>query len=242
MEADISLLDLILKASLIVKLVMLVLLLASIYSWAIIFQKWKFMKQVVLDINAFEKRFWSGLQLEQLYQAVNRRSQNVSLLEQVFLGGYQEFRYLYEYPNLPVNSGLESAQRGMQANLNRQVAALESRLPMLATIGSTSPYIGLFGTVWGIMGAFQSLGNVQHATLAMVAPGIAEALIATAMGLFAAIPAVIAYNRFSSQVEQQIGHCESFMDEFMGLLERQAHLQRGNQGNYENKTARPFEE
>lgn len=226
MPSEISLLDLIFRASPIVKVIMLLLLAASIYSWTIIFQKWKFLKQVGNDVQGFERRFWSGLELDQLYQNISRRNHKQTLLEQIFGGGYQEFLHLYEHAQLPIDSGLESAQRSMRATLNRQLSMLEERLPVLATIGSTSPYVGLFGTVWGIMGAFQSLGTTQHATLAMVAPGIAEALVATAMGLFAAIPAVIAYNRFSTQVENQIGRCESFIDELMGLLERQAHLQR----------------
>ena len=226
MPSEISLLDLLLRASFLVQFVMLLLLAASLYSWTVIFQKWRLLRQVDQASRAFEKRFWSGLDLDQFFRSVTRRGHEQTLSEQVFAGGYQEFRHLYEYPELPVESGLESTERNMRATLSRHLEILDRQLPALATIGSTSPYIGLFGTVWGIMSAFQALGNVQQATLAMVAPGIAEALVATAMGLFAAIPAVIAYNRFSSGVERYISRHETFIDDLMGILERQAHLHR----------------
>ena len=159
-------------------------------------------------------------------------------MEEVFVSGYREFRHLYESPGVGILVALDSAQRGIRAGLNRTVDAMEQQIGLLATIGSISPYVGLFGTVWGIMNAFQGLASAKQATLAMVAPGIAEALIATALGLFAAIPAVIAYNRFSQQIDHFTSRYESFSEEFMGILQRQANRDRSDPDTSKIRAAR----
>ncbi len=221
MSTDLSLITLIADASILVQLVMLVLLLASVISWFIIFQKNKLLKNVASDASRFEDQFWSGGDLSELYTTLSRRRLDREGMEKVFETGFAEFARSYKTTDDPAFM-MASIQRSMKVVLSREEDKLESNLSLLATIGSTSPYVGLFGTVWGIMNSFTALGAVQNASLNMVAPGIAEALIATAMGLFAAIPAVIAYNRYSDQVERLIGRYENFMEEFTTVLQRQS--------------------
>ena len=225
-SSDLSILTLITNASLLVQLVMLLLLLVSIFAWTVIFNKWKVLKAARSATTTFEDRFWSGGDLNRLYDQVNS-SGEASGLERIFAAGFKEFVRLRKQGDAEPMAVIEGAQRMMRVKLNREADALEENLQFLATVGSTSPYVGLFGTVWGIMNSFHALGNVQQATLAMVAPGIAEALIATAMGLFAAIPAVIAYNRFRTDTERLVNNYDNFVDEFTSILQRQAHGDKG---------------
>lgn len=220
MSADLSIVSLIAEASLLVKLVMLTLLLISFYSWFLIFKKRAELAMAKHEADSFEDKFWSGNELNRLYEDISSRPHNIGGMEGIFEVGFKEFVRLKKNSNSH-DFVLEGSQRVMRISLAREVDQLETSLPFLATAGSTSPYIGLFGTVWGIMNSFVALGNVQHATLAMVAPGIAEALIATAMGLFAAIPAVIAYNRYSHEVERLINRYDTFLEEFSSILQRQ---------------------
>ncbi len=222
MTADLSLTHLILNASLVVQLVMLLLLVVSLASWTMIFMKRGVLKEARRAADEFEQRFWSGEDLNALYNQVARRRE-LSGLEAVFEPGFKEFSRLRKQSGADPMAVLEGAQRSMRVALGREVDALEVHLSFLATVGSTSPYVGLFGTVWGIMNSFLALGNVHQATLALVAPGIAEALIATAMGLFAAIPAVIAYNSFANDVERLHNRYDAFLEEFSTILQRQAH-------------------
>nr|WP_241264358.1 protein TolQ [Bowmanella dokdonensis] len=210
------------QASLLVKLVMILLLATSVVSWAFIFQRSKALKEARLEVRKFEDKFWSGGDLNRLFQEISARAQ-VSGMASLFVAGFKEFARLRKGGGASPQAVMDGTYRAMRVSLSREVDALESHLPFLATAGSISPYIGLFGTVWGIMNAFIALGEVQQATLSMVAPGIAEALIATAMGLFAAIPAVIAYNRFSHQVEKLENSYANFMEEFSSILHRQSH-------------------
>ncbi len=220
MNADMSLFALISEASLLVKLVMLSLLLISLYSWTLIFRKRAELAQALKDADNFEDKFWSGNELNKLYEDITARPHASRGMEGIFETGFKEFiRLKKTVPDS--NFVLDGTQRVMRISLAREIDQLEVSLPFLATAGSTSPYIGLFGTVWGIMNSFRALGEVQQATLAMVAPGIAEALIATAMGLFAAIPAVIAYNRYSHEVERLINRYDTFVEEFSSILQRQ---------------------
>jgi biopolymer transport protein TolQ len=209
-------------ASLLVKLVMLMLLIASVYSWTIIIQKYRMVKAARNEAVSFENRFWSGIDLVELYKQVNKRRDSLSGMASLFEAGFGEYARLRKQGGLTSMDIVEGAQRAMRVSLSRELDRLEASLAFLATVGSTSPYVGLFGTVWGIMNSFIALGSAQNATLSMVAPGIAEALVATAMGLFAAIPAVIAYNRFSNEVERLENRYETFKDEFSTLLQRQA--------------------
>ncbi|MBD1557862.1 protein TolQ [Vibrio sp. S9_S30] len=222
MTADISILDLFLQASILVKLVMLTLLGMSVISWAMIIKRSKILKEALQDAARFEDKFWSGVDLSQLYQEVKARKDNISGSQQIFYLGFTEFAKLRRSPGTSPDFVMEGTGRTMRVAVSREVDELEHSLPFLATVGSISPYIGLFGTVWGIMHAFIALGEVKQATLAMVAPGIAEALIATAMGLFAAIPAVMAYNRFSNQVSKLEHTYATFSEEFHSILHRQA--------------------
>jgi biopolymer transport protein TolQ len=215
---DMSLLHLVTGASLIVQLVMLVLLLASIVSWAFIFQKSRMLTRAYRDSTVFEDRFWSGGNLRDLYNELQGHGK-LAAMERIFEAGFKE--YMHSKVKSSPDRIVDAAHRVMRVTLSREIDALETHLNFLATVGSTSPYVGLFGTVWGIMNSFRALSNVQQATLSMVAPGIAEALVATAMGLFAAIPAVIAYNRFSAQVERLTNRYENFMEEFSTLIQRQ---------------------
>lgn len=227
MTADLSLLHLVVNASVLVQLVMLLLLVVSVVSWSMIFRKWAAMKNARRAAVEFETRFWSGSDLNSLYREVTQKQGALSGLEGIFGAGFKEFAQLRKQSGADPMAVLEGSQRAMRVALSREIDVLETHLPFLATVGSTSPYIGLFGTVWGIMNSFRGLGNVHQATLAMVAPGIAEALIATAMGLFAAIPAVIAYNRYNNDVERLINRYETFLDEFSTLLQRHAHQAAG---------------
>ena len=221
MSTDLSLIRLVMDASFLVQLVMLLLLLASVLSWFLIVNKYKLLKKTSSAALKFEDEFWSGGDLSELYTKLSRRRVERQGMEKVFETGFAEFARSYKNASDPAFM-MASIQRSMKVVLAREEERLESNLSVLATIGSTSPYIGLFGTVWGIMNSFTALGEVQHATLAMVAPGIAEALIATAMGLFAAIPAVIGYNRYSDIVERLVGRYENFAEEFVTILQRQS--------------------
>jgi Cell division and transport-associated protein TolQ (TC 2.C.1.2.1) len=220
-QTELSITALILEASIVVQLVMLLLLAFSVVGWMMIFQRAKVIKTATQQALSFEDRFWSGVDLARLFQEVSARAQNASGMEKIFHAGFKEFARLRKNESLSQQQMLDASYRAMRVVHSRELDSLESNLSFLATIGSISPYVGLFGTVWGIMNAFIGLGAVQQATLAMVAPGIAEALIATAMGLFAAIPAVIAYNRFSYRVEKLDNQYVNFMDELMAILQRQ---------------------
>jgi len=223
---DLSIVSLIMEASLLVQLVMLILLGVSVYAWTIIFTKSRQLKQARDHAERFEEKFWSGGDLSKLYEEVSV-STDACGIEKIFKAGFKEFVRLRQQSDADPAVVIEGSQRVMRVALSREADNLESSLQFLATAGSTSPYVGLFGTVWGIMNSFRALGTVQQATLAMVAPGIAEALIATAMGLFAAIPAVIAYNRFRTDVERLITHYDNFLDEFTTILQRQVHAKAG---------------
>lgn len=211
------------SASLIVKLVMGLLLVASFLSWWYIFQKMFALKRANKMAQSFEQSFWNGGDLNQLYQTVSRDRDHSGELERIFEAGFREFMKLKSQPGADAATMTENARRAMRAAYQREMDGLELHLSFLASVGSVSPYVGLFGTVWGIMNAFRSLANVGQATLAHVAPGIAEALIATAMGLFAAIPAVIAYNHYSHDIDRLANRFESFIEEFSNILQRQAH-------------------
>ncbi|AMF94779.1 protein TolQ [Vibrio fluvialis] len=222
MTADISILDLFLQASFLVKVVMLILLGMSIVSWAMIIKRSKVLSQASRSAEAFEDKFWSGADLSVLYQDVKKRKDEISGTEEIFYSGFTEFARLRKTNAASPDFVMEGTGRAMRVAVAREVDELETNLPFLATVGSISPYIGLFGTVWGIMHAFIALGQVKQATLAMVAPGIAEALVATAMGLFAAIPAVMAYNRLSNKVGKLEHGYATFSEEFHSILHRQA--------------------
>ncbi len=211
-------LEIIVSASLPVKVVMLILILASVWSWLIIFSKGRILANAQKTAKKFEEHFWSGVDLNKLYQQLN--SKKSSGIARIFTAGFSEFQRKKNSGQISINS-VESADRAMRVALSREIESLESQLPTLATIGSTSPYIGLFGTVIGIMLSFHALSDVTQATIALVAPGISEALIATAMGLFAAIPAVIFYNRYSDKVERIYSQYDAFKDEFSAILHRQ---------------------
>jgi len=218
---DLSIIHLILGASPIVQLVMLALLVVSIASWFVIFHRGKAIRHARRDAETFEQRFWSGTELGALFKEISREDYRPSGMETIFEVGFREFARLRRKGGIDGQALVEATQRAMRVALMREIDKLEQHLAFLATVGSTSPYVGLFGTVWGIMNSFRALGNVQQATLAMVAPGIAEALVATAMGLFAAIPAVIAYNRFADHTERLGNRYENFLDEFASILHRQ---------------------
>lgn len=228
MTADISMLDLFLQASLLVKMVMLTLLGMSIASWAMIIKRSKVLSQAFKDTETFEDKFWSGTDLSILYQNAKKRKDELSGTEEIFYSGFTEFARLRKSNADSPDFIMEGTGRSMRVAVAREVDELETNLPFLATVGSISPYIGLFGTVWGIMHAFIALGEVKQATLAMVAPGIAEALVATAMGLFAAIPAVMAYNRLSNKVGKLEHNYATFSEEFHSILHRQAMSGREN--------------
>ncbi len=223
MNSEISFIDLILNASFVVQFVMLVLLAASVAAWTFIFSKRAELKQAEAITEEFEEAFWSGIELSDLFKRLQKQEADTEGIETIFMAGYKAYARLSQQKDVSADVKVEAAERAMKIELAREMDRLDDALPFLATVGSTSPYIGLFGTVWGIMNAFSALGNMKHATLSNVAPGISEALIATAMGLFAAIPAVIAYNRFSTQLDRLAGRYELFMDEFLVLLQRQAH-------------------
>jgi len=223
MKTDLSIYHMIAGASAVVQLVMLVLLVASLVSWAMIYKKARDIKRTRKAADDFEKRFWSGGQLSEMYERISMARLKAAGMASIFEAGFREFARLRKQGGIAPESVLEGAHRTMRVALTREMDQLESNLSFLATVGSTSPYVGLFGTVWGIMNSFRSLGGEQQATIASVAPGIAEALIATAMGLFAAIPAVIAYNRYVYHVERLETRYDTFKEEFSTILQRQVH-------------------
>ena len=224
MTTDLSILELVLKASLVVQIVMGMLVLVSMYSWTVILYKRSVLKRARKNVNIFEKHFWSGADLSDLYKKLSHKRERNKLtgMEAIFEAGFREFIHLRKQQILDAMDVVHGAQRAMRVALNREYEHLEKHLSFLATAGSTSPYIGLFGTVWGIMNSFRSLGAAGNASLSTVAPGIAEALVATAIGLFAAIPAVIAYNRFANELERVVGRYDNFVEEFSTVLQRQA--------------------
>jgi biopolymer transport protein TolQ len=222
-STDLSFVSLILNASVVVQLVMALLLLASVLSWTIIFDRSRIVKKARREVDDFESRFWSGGDLGELYRSVDREREELRGVGAIFHAGFREFARLRENPGVEPMALVEGARRAMRVATSREIDTLEHHLSFLATVGSTSPYVGLFGTVWGIMNAFQALGNVKQATLNLVAPGIAEALIATAMGLFAAIPAVVAYNKYANAVQRLENRYDDFVEEFSNILQRQAH-------------------
>jgi biopolymer transport protein TolQ len=221
MQVDMSVYHLVANASILVQIVMLILVLASIVSWTMIMSKSRVLRLANKEAAGFEDRFWSGADLATLYEKVSAK-RSLNGMEHIFVAGFKEYIRLHKNRKVSPLSISDTALRLMKVALSREIDFLENNLSFLATVGSTSPYIGLFGTVWGIMNSFRALSGVQQATLAAVAPGIAEALIATAMGLLAAIPAVIAYNRYSNSVERLITRYDNFIEEFTGLLQRQA--------------------
>lgn len=217
---DMTFIGLIMQASLLVKCVLLALLAASVASWVVIFSKRRLIKTTVTDMEWFEDRFWSGGNLRDIHSETQQETDTDHGMPAVFNAGYEELRRQRAQGHDHSPDILASVQRSMRVTLARELERLESNLAMLATVGSVSPYVGLFGTVWGIMSAFIALGNVKQASLQMVAPGIAEALIATAMGLFAAIPAVIAYNHFINRIDFIENRLQTFMEEMTGIIER----------------------
>ena len=223
MSTDLSLVALVVNASLPVQFVMVILGMASFVSWTMIFRKHFVLGRATRAADTFEDQFWSGIDLVEVFNRIDIRRAGANGMERIFHAGFKEFARLRGQKVVEARDILTGTERAMRIALGREVDYLELNLSFLATVGSTSPYIGLFGTVWGIMNSFRALGNVQQATISMVAPGIAEALIATAMGLFAAIPAVIAYNRFAHDVERLHNRYDAFVDEFSTILQRQAH-------------------
>jgi biopolymer transport protein TolQ len=220
MNQDLSITALVLNASLVVQLVMAGLLLASLASWTVIFGKLFGLRRVRSRNEAFEREFWSGKSLSEMNQAVTAKT-DTAPIERIFASGIREFLKLRER-RLDAGAQLDGARRAMRASFQRELDTIESNLSFLASVGSVSPYVGLFGTVWGIMHAFVGLSNMQQVTLATVAPGIAEALVATAIGLFAAIPAVVAYNRFARDIDRIAIQLETFIEEFSNILQRNA--------------------
>ena len=220
MTTDMSMLSLVMGASFAVQIVLFILLAASFASWSIIFTKRRLIRRTKTASDDFETSFWSGGDLNTLYRAASRQKGGSSGMASIFEAGFREFNRVTQQGGVEPDKIVEECRRAMRVSQMREVDRLEESLATLATIGSTSPYVGLFGTVWGIMNSFRALGNVQSATLAMVAPGIAEALVATAMGLFAAIPAVIAYNRYADKVSRLEIRYDGFMEEFSSILQR----------------------
>ena len=220
---DLSIITLVLNASVLAQAVMALLLLLSLLSWTFIFRKWFAIRRARSQTENFERDFWSGGDLQALYQSAANSRHSIGALERIFESGMREFLKAKEKRLSDPGMLLDGARRAMRAAFQRELDVLESNLAFLASVGSVSPYIGLFGTVWGIMNAFTGLSNVQQATLASVAPGIAEALTATAIGLFAAIPAVVAYNRYSHDIDRLANRFETFVEEFSNILQRQSH-------------------
>ncbi len=219
---DLSLISLIGNASVLVQLVLALLLLVSMISWWFIFRKMFVVRDAMRRTDQFERSFWSGADLGTLYQAAASARHNAGSMERIFESGFREFVKLRKQSGTSLGVLMDGTRRAMRATYQRELDRLEAHLSFLATVGSVSPYVGLFGTVWGIMNAFRGLANVGQATLAHVAPGIAEALVATAMGLFAAIPAVIAFNHFVRHIDRLSTRFDSFMEEFSNILQRQA--------------------
>lgn len=224
MNQDLSILQLVMHASAVVQLVLALLVAVSLASWTIIFAKAMALRRVKGDNDEFDREFWAGRTLQELYQDATRGDGPPSPQERVFAAGMREFLKLRDKKVSDVGAVLEGARRAMKASYQRELDQLEARLDFLGSVGSVSPYVGLFGTVWGIMHAFTGLSNLQQVTLATVAPGIAEALVATAIGLFAAIPAVLAYNRFARDIDRVAIQLESFIEEFSNILARNVML------------------
>ena len=234
MEEQLSLVDLVLNASITVQAVMALLLLASVLSWFMIVQRFIYYRNARHEMQDFEERFWSGVDLSQLYREGNERAaagHAVLGVESIFRSGFKEFSRLTQQAEMDSEAVIEGSRRAMRVATLREEERLERHLAFLASVGSTSPYIGLFGTVWGIMHSFRGLAPAHQETLATVAPGISEALIATAMGLFAAIPAVLAYNRFAARVDVLSNRYDTFVDEFSSILYRQAYALRSRERN-----------
>ena len=225
MNQDLSILHLILNASIVVQAVMALLMLVSIASWAAIFRKLFSLKRIKTQNEAFERDFWSGSSLNDLFNAASRNAQTCGPMERIFASGMREFQKLRERRVSDVGTLMDGARRAMRASFQREMDEVESNLSFLASVGSVSPYVGLFGTVWGIMHAFTGLASLQQVTLSTVAPGIAEALVATAIGLFAAIPAVVAYNRFARDLDRIAIQQETFIEEFSNILQRNVSAQ-----------------
>jgi biopolymer transport protein TolQ len=225
MNQDLDILQLVLHASLVVQIVMLLLMIVSIASWSAIFRKLFAIARVKNQNESFEKEFWSGASLNELLTSAAAKSQNSGPMERIFASGMREFQKLRERRVTDVGMMMDGARRAMRASFQREMDVVESNLSFLASVGSVSPYVGLFGTVWGIMHAFTGLASLQQVTLATVAPGIAEALVATAIGLFAAIPAVIAYNRFAREIDRISIQQETFIEEFSNILQRNVSAQ-----------------
>ncbi len=225
MNQDLSILHLVLNASIVVQAVMLLLMLVSIASWAAIFRKLFALNRVKAQNEAFEREFWSGSSLNDLFSAASKNAQQCGPMERIFASGMREFQKLRERRVADVGTLMDGARRAMRASFQREMDSVESNLSFLASVGSVSPYVGLFGTVWGIMHAFTGLASLQQVTLSTVAPGIAEALVATAIGLFAAIPAVVAYNRFARDLDRIAIQQETFIEEFSNILQRNVSAQ-----------------
>ncbi|HTR00822.1 MAG TPA: protein TolQ [Candidatus Acidoferrum sp.] len=225
-ESTMSIWGLIINATTVVQLVMAGLLSLSVLSWVVVVQKWLVLKDAEEEVNGFEKRFWSGMDLSQLFREGSNKKAAAIGMENLFRAGFKEFTRLRQQPGIESDAVMEGAQRAMRVALAREEKALEKHLSLLATVASVSPYIGLFGTVWGIMHAFIGLANISQPSIGIVAQPIAEALIATAMGLFAAIPAVLFYNRYASQVDSVLHNYYTFLDEFTSILHRQAYSKR----------------
>ncbi len=225
MNESLSFWHLISNAGIVVQLVMLVLFLASMLSWVMIIQRLFYFKQANENNELFEDEFWSGVDLSDLYKR-NADLETMSGSEVIFRAGFKEYTRLHQQSGADAEAVMQGTERAMRVALSREEEKLDRHLPFLATVGSTSPYIGLFGTVWGIMNSFRSLAHVQQATIATVAPGISEALVATAIGLFAAIPAVMAYNRYASKSDALLKKYQNFSEEFSSILHRQAHAKR----------------
>ena len=220
MNNDMSIISLVLHASFVVQIVMAILLTISVASWAAIFRKLTAIKRIQNLNEEFERVFWSGTSLNELFSAASQNAKQAGPMERIFASGMREYQKLRERRITDAGTLLDGARRAMRASFQREMDAAESQLSFLASVGSVSPYVGLFGTVWGIMHAFTGLANLQQVTLATVAPGIAEALVATAIGLFAAIPAVVAYNRFARDIDRVAIKLETFIEEFSNILQR----------------------
>lgn len=221
MESNISIIHLVANASFIVQLVMLLLLLASLVSWTLIFKKSSYIKRLERSAEEFENDFWSVGDMNRLHHDWGKSDETANGMAAIFIAGFREYTRLAKKGDVGRSEMLDGVHRAMRVVMNREIDDIETHLPFLATVGSTAPYVGLFGTVWGIMNSFRSLGGMKQVTIATVAPGISEALVATAMGLFAAIPAVIAYNRLATSAERLGSKYEIFMEEFLSIVNRQ---------------------
>ena len=222
---ELSIIELFLNASLVVKSVIIILIAASIFSWMLIFERWVYLNKSKEEILIFEENFWSEIGVETLLDKSQQEGHEAIGAECIFQAGYLDFKRLTSQ-NLDAEIVMESVQRNMRVALSREQVLLEKNLPYLATIASVSPYVGLFGTVWGIMNSFRGLAGASQATLSAVAPGISEALVATAIGLFAAIPALVAYNKFISESDTLLSNFEGFMEEFSAVLHREVHSKK----------------